>query len=323
MTATYLHNKFISIILKCQQLSKPTSILIALSGGKDSLCLIKLVEDFNHVYNYFYSIEYIYIDHQWRDDSRKNIKHLLNYTNLTNNNTYVYQIHRVQMSESTIRRIRYQIIIQHAIKNKIQIIFTGHNQTDQLETFLLNLIRGTGLEGLSSLPLIRRIKHYIQIIRPLIKMNTGDILWFCHKFNLPIWSDKTNFYYSSHRNRVRYELLPYLKAYFCPKIEYNIMNFLNLSSIENEYIKQNAVKLYITSRHAYYIAINYKIIKDQHLALKRRIFYLFFYYNFNKHLNNNIINQLIEYINIKQQKRIRIIWEQLKINIYKNWIYIQ
>nr|YP_010198730.1 tRNAIle-lysidine synthetase [Gracilaria tikvahiae]UAD87963.1 tRNAIle-lysidine synthetase [Gracilaria tikvahiae]UAD88166.1 tRNAIle-lysidine synthetase [Gracilaria tikvahiae] len=323
MTTTYLHDKFISIILKCQQLSKPISILIALSGGKDSLCLIKLVEDFNNLYNYFHKIEYIYIDHQWRNDSRKHIKHLLNYTNTTSNNTYVYQIHMIHMSESTIRRIRYQIIIQHAIKNKTQIIFTGHNETDQLETFLLNLVRGTGLEGLSSLPLIRQIKHYIQIIRPLIKMNTGDILWFCHKFNLPLWSDKTNFYYSNCRNRIRYELLPYLKAYFCPKTEYNIINFLNLSSIENEYIKQNAIKLYITSRHSYYIAINYKFIKDQHLALKRRTLYLFFYYNFNKYLNNNISNQLLEYMYIKHQRKARIIWEQLRITIYKNWIYVQ
>nr|YP_010198144.1 tRNAIle-lysidine synthetase [Gracilaria ornata]UAD86560.1 tRNAIle-lysidine synthetase [Gracilaria ornata] len=323
MAATYLHDKFINIILKCQQLSKPISILIALSGGKDSLCLIKLIEDFNHLYNYFHNIEYIYIDHQWRDDSRKNIKHLLNYTNITNNNTYIYQIHTIHMSESTTRRIRYQIIIQHAIKNKIQIIFTGHNQTDQLETFLLNLIRGTGLEGLSSLPFMRQIKHYIKIIRPLIKMNTGDILWFCHKFNLPIWSDKTNLYYSNYRNRIRYELLPYLKAYFCPKIEDNIINFLNLSSIENEYIKQNAIKLYVTSRHSYYIAMNYKIIKDQHLALKRRTLYLFFYYNFNKHLTHNVLNQLIEYMNIKHKRKLRIIWEQLRINVYKNWIYIQ
>nr|YP_009019706.1 hypothetical protein [Gracilaria salicornia]AHH24674.1 hypothetical protein [Gracilaria salicornia]UAD87552.1 tRNAIle-lysidine synthetase [Gracilaria salicornia] len=323
MAITYLHNKFLSIILKCQNLSKPTSILIAISGGKDSVCLIKLVEDFNNVYSYFNNIDYIYIDHQWRADSQNNIKHLLNYTNLTKNNMYVYQIHTIHMSESTIRRIRYQIILQHAIKYKIQLILTGHNQTDQLETFLLNLIRGTGLEGLSSLPLIRQIKNRIQIIRPLLEMSTGDILWFCHKFNLPIWSDKTNFYYSSDRNRIRYELLPYLKEYFCPKIEQNIINFLNLSSIENEYIKQNAIKLYMSSRHSSYIAINYKIIQDQHLTLKRRILYLFFYYNFNQYLNSNTFNQLITYIQAKNEKKIIMIWEKLKINIHKSWIYIQ
>uniref|UniRef100_A0AAU7YNX4 tRNA(Ile)-lysidine synthase, chloroplastic n=1 Tax=Gracilaria hainanensis TaxID=2871843 RepID=A0AAU7YNX4_9FLOR len=323
MTITYLHNKFLSTILRCQNLSKPISILIAISGGKDSLCLIKLVEDFNNIYHYFHNIEYIYVDHQWRTDSQKNIKHLLNYTNITNNNTYVYQIHTINMSESSVRKIRYQTILQHAIKHKTQIIFTGHNQTDQLETFLLNLIRGTGLEGINSLPFTRQIKNCIQIMRPLLTMNTGEILWFCHKFNLPIWSDKTNFYYSNHRNRIRYELLPYLKEYFCPKIEKNIINFLKLASIENEYIKQNAIKLYITSRHSHHIAINYKIIKYQHLALKRRILYLFFYYNFNKYVNKNILNRLIRYIQIKNKRKISIIWEKLRINIYKSWIYIQ
>nr|YP_009510790.1 tRNAIle-lysidine synthetase [Gracilaria gracilis]AXI96463.1 tRNAIle-lysidine synthetase [Gracilaria gracilis] len=323
MIKTYLHNKFLSIILKCQNLSKPISILIAVSGGKDSLCLIKLVEDFNHTYNYLYNIQYIYIDHQWRSDSQRNIKHLLNYTCLTNNNTYIYQIHKIHMSESAVRKVRYQIILQHAIKHKIQIIFTAHNQTDQLETFLLNLIRGTGLEGLSSLPITRQIKNYIQIVRPLITMNTGDILWFCHKFNLPIWSDKTNFYYSNSRNRIRYELLPYLRAYFSPVTENNMINFLNLSSIENEYIKQNAIKLYINSRHSYYIAVNYKVIQYQHLALKRRVLHLFFYYNFNKHLNHKILHQLIGYMHIKHQRKISVIWENLKINLYKNWIYIQ
>nr|YP_010196097.1 tRNAIle-lysidine synthetase [Gracilaria caudata]UAD83494.1 tRNAIle-lysidine synthetase [Gracilaria caudata] len=323
MTTTYLHDKFLSIILKYQNLSKPVSILIAISGGKDSLCLIKLIEDFNYINNYFYNIQYIYIDHQWRTDSKQNIQHLLNYIGMTNNDIYVYQILKIHMSESTIRKIRYQIILKHAAKYKTQIIFTGHNQTDQLETFLLNLIRGTGSEGLSSLPFIRQINNNIQIIRPLIHISAGDILWFCHKFNLPIWSDKTNYYYSNSRNRIRYELLPYLKVYFNPKIECNIINFLKLLSIENEYIKQNAIKLYIASRHSYYIAIHYQTIKDQHLALQRRVLNIFFYYNFNKCLDSNIINQLIQYLYVQNQEKTSIIWEDLTINIYRNWIYVQ
>nr|YP_010196921.1 tRNAIle-lysidine synthetase [Crassiphycus corneus]UAD84725.1 tRNAIle-lysidine synthetase [Crassiphycus corneus] len=323
MTTTYLHDKFLSIILNCKSLSKPISILIAVSGGKDSLCLIKLIEDFNHIHNYFCNIQYIYIDHQWRADSKKNIQHLLNCIDITNNDIYIYQILKVDMSESTIRQIRYQIILKHAIEYKTQLIFTGHNQTDQLETFLLNLIRGTGLEGLSSLPFTRRIKNNIQIIRPLIHISIGDILWFCHKFNLPVWSDKTNYYYSNSRNRIRYELLPYLKEYFSPKIECNIINLLKLSSIENEYMKQNAIKLYIHSRHSYYLAIRYKTIKNQHLALQRRVLNIFFYYNFNKCLDNNIINQLIESIHAQNQEKIIIIWEDLTINVYKNWMYVQ
>nr|YP_009244514.1 tRNA(Ile)-lysidine synthase [Agarophyton chilense]AMK96756.1 tRNA(Ile)-lysidine synthase [Agarophyton chilense]ASP44651.1 tRNA(Ile)-lysidine synthase [Agarophyton chilense]UAD84315.1 tRNAIle-lysidine synthetase [Agarophyton chilense] len=320
MTNTYLHNKFISIMLKYKDLIKPLSILIALSGGKDSLCLIRLIEDFNNKYDYFTKVEYIYIDHQWRSDSKQNIEHLLNYISITNNHTYIYQISKIGTSESTMRNMRYQTIVKHAIQNRHQIIMTGHNQTDQIETFLLNLIRGTGLEGLSSLPYMRKITDQIQVIRPMIQINTGDILWFCRKFNLPIWSDKTNFYYTNCRNRIRYELVPYLKEYFNPKIESNIINFLHLSSTENEYIKQNSIKLYLASRHSRYIAINYRIIKNQHLALQKRVLNIFFYYNFNKYLSTHIFNQLTTF---KYQKKLTIVWETLKIKVYKNWIYIQ
>lgn len=59
---------------------KIKSILIAISGGQDSICLIKLCESFNHSYkNEINKFEYIYIDHQWRRDSEEHIKHLINY----------------------------------------------------------------------------------------------------------------------------------------------------------------------------------------------------------------------------------------------------
>nr|YP_010198933.1 tRNAIle-lysidine synthetase [Hydropuntia urvillei]UAD88382.1 tRNAIle-lysidine synthetase [Hydropuntia urvillei] len=322
MTTTHVHNKFLNIILNCYNLIKPLSILIAISGGKDSLCLIKLIEDFNHLYNHYNNIDYIYIDHQIRSDSKQNIKHLINYLSKTNHKIYIYQIHEVNISESFMRQIRYQIILKHAIKHQKQIIFTAHSQTDQLETFLLNLFRGTGLEGLSSLPIIRKVTNYINIIRPLTKINKEDIIWFCHKFNLPIWNDKTNFYYKSYRNRIRNELLPYLKEYFNPKIEKSIINFLNLSAIENEYIKQNAIKLYLASRHSYYIAINLKTIKNQHLALQKRVINIFFYYNFNKYLKNKILYELIKYINIPYKRKKIIMLENFLINIEKDWIYI-
>nr|YP_009731984.1 tRNA(Ile)-lysidine synthase [Gracilaria edulis]QHS70486.1 tRNA(Ile)-lysidine synthase [Gracilaria edulis] len=322
MKITYLHNKFFKIMLDCKKLIKNLPILIAISGGKDSLCLIKLIEDFNNIYNCFHYLEFIYVDHQWRSDSKQNIKHLINYINKTKSQTYIYQINTIDISESVMRQIRYQIILTHAIRNKKQIIFTAHNQTDQIETFLLNLLRGTGPEGLNSLPLIRRTTNCIQIIRPLIKFHKEDILWFCYKLHLPIWSDKTNYFYTNYRNRIRNELLPYLKQYFSSTIEKNITHFLSLSATENEYIKQNAMKLYITSRHRYYIAINLKIIKDQHLTLQRRVINIFFYYNFNKYLNQQTSYQLIKYLNLGNIKKRTVILEKLVINIDKNWIYI-
>nr|YP_009237705.1 Ycf62 [Gracilariopsis lemaneiformis]YP_009294691.1 tRNA(Ile)-lysidine synthase [Gracilariopsis chorda]AJO68521.1 hypothetical protein [Gracilariopsis lemaneiformis]AML79967.1 Ycf62 [Gracilariopsis lemaneiformis]AOM66951.1 tRNA(Ile)-lysidine synthase [Gracilariopsis chorda] len=320
---TSIHQKFVKALKYYTNLNKKSSILIAISGGQDSLCLIQLVETSNIIEKYFKDIEYIYIDHQWRFDSKKQIKHLINYINTTKHKISIYQINYNNMSELIARRIRYQILIKHAKIHQQQIICTGHNKTDHLETFFVNLIRGTGLEGLSSIPLIRKINKQTHLLRPLIEINRADILWFCRKCNLPIWSDKTNFNYKNYRNRIRHEILPYLKQYFSPQIEKNISNFLDLSSLENEYIKQNAIKLYIISRDRNYIAMNYKFIKNQHIALQKRVLQIFFYYHFNKFLNKKIIYEIIENINKDHISKIVIIWHNLYINMYKNWIYIK
>lgn len=66
------------IIKKITSKYKIQSILVAISGGQDSMCLIKLFESFNNI-NKSYKIEYIYIDHQWRMDSEKQIKHIGTY----------------------------------------------------------------------------------------------------------------------------------------------------------------------------------------------------------------------------------------------------
>nr|YP_010199338.1 tRNAIle-lysidine synthetase [Gracilariopsis tenuifrons]UAD89196.1 tRNAIle-lysidine synthetase [Gracilariopsis tenuifrons] len=320
---TFVHQKFLKALKYYENSNKTLSILIAISGGQDSLCLIQLLETSNVVKQYFKNIEYIYIDHQWRFDSKEQIKHLINYINTTKHKISIYQIKYKNMSESISRRIRYQILIRHARIHRQQIICTGHNKTDHLETFFVNLIRGTGLEGLSSLPLIRKLNKQTYLFRPLIEIHRADILWFCRKWNLPIWSDKTNFNYKNYRNRIRHEMLPYLKQYFSPQIEKHISDFLDLSSLENEYIKQNAIKLYLISRDKDYIGMNYKCIKVQHIALQKRVLQIFFYYHFNKSLNKKIGYNILKNLNRNHKSKIVIIWHNLYINIYKNWIYIQ
>nr|YP_009511403.1 tRNAIle-lysidine synthetase [Gracilariopsis mclachlanii]AXI97280.1 tRNAIle-lysidine synthetase [Gracilariopsis mclachlanii] len=318
-----VYQKFLKALKHYNNSKKKLSILIAISGGQDSLCLVQLIEKYNIINQYFKDIEYIYIDHQWRCDSKQQIKHLINYINSTKHKISIYQINYNDMSELMARRIRYQILIKHAKNHQQQIICTGHNKTDHTETFLINLIRGTGLEGLYSIPLIRKINQRTYLFRPLIDINRTDILWFCRKYNLPIWSDKTNFNYKNHRNRIRHEMLPYLKEYFSPQIEKHISDFLDLSSLENEYIKQNAIKIYLISRDKNYIAMNYKFIKNQHIALQKRVLQIFFYYHFNKFLNKKIVYKILNNINKNHMSKIVIIWHNLYINIYKNWIYIQ
>lgn len=319
---TYLHHNFYSYINKILDFSQSSSILIAISGGQDSLCLIQLIQDIINKYELTVKIGYIYVDHQWKTDSKKQIKHLINLLKIKQATISIYQIKEIPNSELAARNIRYKIIIQHAITYNYSIIMTGHTNTDQIETFLLQLIRGNGIDAATSLNKYRILNNHLQIVRPLINFSRSDITWFCRKFKLPIWSDISNYEYNINRNRLRNELLPYLNKYFIFNIEKQINYFLNISDVENEYIKQNAIKLYLKSRHETNLALNYWIIKQQHKALQVRVLQIFIYHNFNKKLTKNILNKLLNIIQ-NNKKNVHILkWKNLNFRININWLYL-
>lgn len=318
---TYIHKQFYRTIINLEDFD---SILIAISGGQDSICLIKLIEDFSNRYNLRTKIEYIYIDHQWKKDSKFQTQHLINYLKEKNHHLSIYQIQVTAYSELEARNLRYQLILQHAIKYDFSMIMTAHTKTDRIETFLQKLIRGTSLDGVIGLNYKRKISKNLQIIRPLIMITRMDLNWFCRKFALPIWSDHTNYYYNINRNRLRHELVPYLRKYHMQNIESQISQFIDYSKIDNEYIKQSTVKLYLLIRHSVNIAINYHILQKQHIAIQIRLLQIFFYHNFNKILNRIILDKLLDIINNNEIKKdVHIIqWNNLLINIYNNWVYI-
>nr|QCI09018.1 tRNA Ile-lysidine synthetase [Inkyuleea mariana] len=319
---TYLHKHFNIKMNKIIEDQKLQSIIVGISGGQDSMCLLKLIEDFKKKTKSYIKIEYIYIDHQWKNDSKYQIKHLINYIKLYKNTISIYQIQKLVISEIKARELRYKIIINHALNYQNSAIITGHTKTDKIETFLQQLIRGTSIDGATSLIFKRKLNTRITLFRPLLDINRSEINWFCRKFYMPIWSDITNYYYNISRNRLRYEFIPYLNNYFMFNIENNLNDFLNISNIENEYIKQNAIKLYIISRHKKNIALNYKLLKIQHFAIQTRTLQLFFYHNFNKSLNKDMLMKLIFITNKKYNKAQLLQWNHLIIHIEYQWIYI-
>ena len=318
---TYIHQQFYNTLLSFKHIN---SILIAISGGQDSVCLIKLIEDFFNIYNnnLIQKVEYIYIDHQWKKDSKYQIQHLINHLNEKYHNLSIYQIKKVAFTELEARHLRYQIIINHAKKHAFPTIMTAHTNTDKIETFFQKLIRGTSIDGATSLNAHRIISKDLQIIRPMIRITRMDISWFCRKFLLPTWSDKTNYQYNINRNRIRYELIPYLKQYYMLNVENNINHFIYSSSLDNDYIKQNTIKLYILSRHSLNIAIHYRLIQHQHLAIQTRALQIFFYHNFNYILNKRNLHKLLDIINNNTENLYIIYWHNLTINICNTWIYI-
>nr|QVY58333.1 tRNA(Ile)-lysidine synthase [Kappaphycus striatus] len=274
--STYLHKKFYRTINKVLQRNVKTPVLIAVSGGQDSLCLIKLIEDFYSNYSSLLEIAYVYIDHQWRKDSYKQISHLINIIKSTHQKIIIYQIKDIVESEAKARKLRYQILINHAKQYNYLGIVTAHTSTDKIETFWQQLFRGTTINGITSFHKHRKFSKYIYIHRPLVEFNRTEINWLCRKFYLSIWSDITNYEYKIQRNRLRNELIPYINNYFTVNIEKKLINFINISNLENEYMKQNAIKLYLTSRHIINVALDYTLIAQQHISLQTRTLQIFF-----------------------------------------------
>nr|YP_009391589.1 tRNA Ile-lysidine synthetase [Laurenciella marilzae]ARW59733.1 tRNA Ile-lysidine synthetase [Laurenciella marilzae] len=299
--------------------------LVAISGGQDSVFLLKLIENFYNKPKLYKSnqhkISYIYIDHQWRKDSYQQVMHIINYIKLTKRKIYIYQLPTHILSEKLCRIYRYHIIIKHAIKYENKIIITGHNKTDKIETFLNNFFRGSGLQGTTSLILQSKVGSEIYLLRPLLNLKRDRIYWTCKKFYLPIWSDNTNYRYNFDRNRIRNELIPYLKKYFHRNIEKSINSLLKNCYRDNEYIKQSTIKLYITSKHPLYIAINHCKLRKQNFTLQFKTLQLFCLCNLNLNIRQNEILDIIMNINISY-KYFPIKIQDLNININEKWIYI-
>ena len=287
---TFLHTKFQINFEQC--IKKDSHLLLAISSGQDSLCLLRLLSD------YFGQnqdkIEAIYIDHQWKNDSLSHARHIVNIMRTTQIPITVYQIKELAFSENAARQIRYKIFIQHAIKKQCTAIITGHNNDDQIETLLHNIIRGTSLNGVTNLNLSKQINHQISIVRPLINFSKYEIAWFCRLFYLPIWSDITNYNFYIKRNRLRYELIPYLQNYFNPQIHNNLTKFIDFCQNDNEYIKENTLKLYIQSTHKKIININLATLGYQHKVLQERVIRLFFYYHFQKQVDKDFISYILK-----------------------------
>nr|QCI04757.1 tRNA Ile-lysidine synthetase [Bornetia secundiflora] len=314
----YFYQKITSIFITY----KIKYVLIAISGGQDSLCLIELIEAFNKKAAILNKIEYIYIDHQWKTDSKTQIIHLINYLDQYNQQLSIYQIQDNCLKEKIARSYRYHTLINHAINNQYQVILTAHSQTDRIETFIYNLIKGTSLDGASSLTIHRNINNIVHIIRPLIYVNRSDINYFCRKCSLPIWSDITNYNLYFTRNRIRHELIPYIVNYYNIHAEHHINQFLNICDQDNEYIKQNTLKLYMRSRHVNYIALNYKLLKKQHPTLIHRILQLFFFHNFQIIIGTIIINKLTDLLKTNNAYH-NLIYNKLQIKITYLWIYVK
>ena len=186
------------------------TIVIGLSGGPDSMCLLDVILKLNIKLN----IICAHINHNIRKESKSEEIFITKYCKekcLTlETTTFEKKSNKENYNELELREKRYKYFEGLYKKYNAKYLFTAHHGDDLIETILMRISRGSNLKGYSGFQ-IESIKNGMHVIKPLIFITKDDINKYNQQNNIPFVNDKTNEEDNYTRNRYRHNVLPFLK----------------------------------------------------------------------------------------------------------------
>lgn len=241
-----MYKKVLRYIRENNLINKGDRILVALSGGPDSVCLLDLLLNLR--------------DELGIEIGAAHLNHMLRGEDALADEAYVDKlckdfdipcyIRRVDIdeyakqnklsSEMAGREVRYNFFDEILEKDNFNKIATAHNANDQAETILFRLMRGTGLEGLGGIKVSRDNK----IIRPILCLSRSEIENYIEQKKLVPRIDKTNFEKIYNRNKIRLDMLPYIKENFNEDIVNTLNRMAFLLQKDNEFLEKLALECY-------------------------------------------------------------------------------
>ncbi len=155
-------------------------------------------------------------------------------------------------------------------------IAVGQNADDQAETVLFRLLRGTGVDGLSGIAYKRWNEQNIAVIRPLLDVSRREIEEYCVERNLMPRRDHTNEAPVYMRNRIRLQLLPYLRQEYNPNISAGLNRLAASASVDSDFIWQEAEKAYgqaVVKETGEMVEFSLEILDSFHPAIRIRLYH--------------------------------------------------
>lgn len=272
MVWSLLHAKLHRTLRQRQLLPANQQLLVAVSGGQDSLCLARLLLDLQP--HWHWQLGMAHCDHRWRSDSKANADHVVALAQSWQVPYFVTTAMEIPKTEAAARTWRYQALEALAQAQGYSYLITGHTASDRAETLLYNLMRGSGADGLQALSWQRSLPSGLQLIRPLLEFSRAETAQVCQEWELPVWQDSTNQDLTHARNRIRQELVPYLQTHFNPQVETTLAQTAELLQAEVLYLETQAADL-LQAAAAPATAIvqpglNRTVLRAAPLALQRR-----------------------------------------------------
>ncbi|HHT9121049.1 MAG TPA: tRNA lysidine(34) synthetase TilS, partial [Candidatus Hypogeohydataceae bacterium YC41] len=223
MKAFELERRVKAFISREGVLGQGDGAVIAVSGGPDSVALLRLLYDLNESKGWGWKLHVAHLNHMLRGEESEEDERFVR--ELASSLGLSFTCKKVDVKqeaarercaiEEAARRVRYSFFEELARELGIKVVAVGHTADDNVETVLHRIIRGTGLAGLAGIPLVREISHGsgIRLIRPLLTTWRQEILDYLQEKGLSYRIDSSNLQMSHLRNRIRLELLPLLGKY--------------------------------------------------------------------------------------------------------------
>lgn len=272
-----------------QLLTQGKPVIVAVSGGADSIALWHILQELGYKCviahcNFHLRDEESNRDERFVSDLAKKYNTLLYKIDF---NTVKYAKDNAISIEMAARDLRYEWFYKLARDLDAQSIAVAHHADDNVETMLMNLVRGTGMKGLTGIP-----KRNNLIVRPLLCCTRSEIELYLTKAGLDYVTDSTNMLVEYQRNKIRNIIIPALEE-INPSVRHTLYNTIeHFDEIYSIYQKAvEAIVHEVVSTNSEYIKINIEKLKQQN-EYKTILFEILYPLNFNPAIIQQVVESL-------------------------------
>lgn len=274
-----MKEKVLNTIKKYNLIEDGDKIVLGVSGGPDSLAMLTILNEIRNEKLIDFTIFVAHINHMIRDEANEEEEFV---RKICEKNKIEFYSKRLDIhefannnkigTEEAGRKVRYEFfneVLKNTDSNKIAV---AHNKKDRAETMILNLLRGSGINGLKG---IEPKKN--NIIRPIIEIDRAEIESYCEKNNLTPCIDKSNFENIYNRNKVRNIVIPYIEKEFNPNIVETLIRLSDLATEEDEFINNIALKTYenvLLEEKNQEVIFDLKLFNKQEILIRKKLILL-------------------------------------------------
>ena len=254
-------------------------VVVAVSGGPDSVALLLILQHLSREYSLKLIVAHLNhgLESGLADAGEAFVQDLSKSLGLTceSRKVDVASLSRMlkKSIEETAREERYRFLEEVCRRHHARKIALGHHAQDQAETVLMNLLRGSGREGMKGMAPVRDGLY----IRPLLNVTRTEISHYLSERHVPYLTDPSNIDERYFRNKVRHRLLPELKAGYDQHLEEHLCRTAEIFRLEDDYLKRRVTSLYEDPRMVRYdeahqeTRISLSVFLNLHEALQGRL----------------------------------------------------